>query len=599
MIEPQGPDDLRKFVIIGAGPAGLTAAYELTRHGYMPVVLEKGDKVGGIARTENYKGFYFDMGGHRFFSKSNEVNQLWQEVMGDDFLLRPRLSRIFYNRKFFSYPLEPMNALVGLGIWQSLLVGLSYLRWQILPYKKEQTFEQWVTNRFGARLFKIFFKSYTEKVWGISTSELSSEWATQRIKDLDLKTAVLSMFFKPKHSIHTLIDRFHYPRQGPGMMWSKFKDEVEKRQGSVWFNSPVIRLQRSDRCILNIVVERDGFQESIPGTDFISSMAVTDLIKQLDPPAPLEILSAVQKLKYRDFLIVCLIVDKPFLFADNWIYVHDPFVHVGRIQNFKNWSPDMVPDNNLTNVGMEYFCNEGDDLWCASDEDLIELGRKELEKIGLANYEDIIDGVVFRVEKSYPIWDSEYADHLAVIREYLDGFENLQTIGRNGLHRYNNQDHSMLTGMYAVRNALFNANYDLWKVNAEQTYHEVIQDEVDLPDKDVEAVIAHAFTRAFPRMDPVAFGAAWGAVVGFSLFFLTMIVFKNQLNNIGIKMFLLSQFLPGYAVSPWGSLLGLLYGFFGGYIFGWLFAFLKNFGVLASVAIIHRRAEWNLFKRLI
>jgi protoporphyrinogen oxidase len=599
MDNSQGSGNPRKFIIIGAGPAGLTAAYELTEHGHQPLVLEKSNTVGGIARTENYKGFYFDMGGHRFFTKSVEVNRMWEKVLGDDFLLRPRLSRIYYNQKFFSYPLEPMNALKGLGIWQGILVGMSYLRWQLFPYKEERTFEEWVTNRFGGRLFKIFFKSYTEKVWGISTSELTADFATQRIKDLDLKTAILSMFFKPKKTIQTLIDKFHYPRRGPGMMWAKFKEEVENRNGKVLFNNPVVAIRWANQRVLGVEVERDGSREFIPGTDFISSMAIADLIKRLDPPAPAEVLNAAHQLKYRDFLTVGLVIDKPFLFADNWIYVHDPSVHVGRIQNFKNWSREMVADESQTTVGMEYFCNEGDDLWCASDDELIELGRKELSKIGLANYDDIKDGVVYRVEKTYPVYDSDYSDYLLTIRRFIDSLENLQTIGRNGLHRYNNQDHSMLTGMYAVRNALFEAGYDLWKVNAEQAYHETIQPEVELPAKEVDSVFVSAFTKAFQKLDPRAFGVAWGIVSGFALFFVTLILAKNQWNEIGLKFYLLSQFLPGYAITTTGSLLGLIYGFIVGYLFGWLFAFLKNFGVLVTVAIILRQAQWRLIKRLV
>ena len=259
----------------------------------------------------------------------------------------------------------------------------------------------------------------------------------------------------------------------------------------------------------------------------------------------------------------------------------------------------MVPDNSLSNIGMEYFCNEGDELWCSPDEELIELGKKELEKVGLAEYHDIIDGVVYRVEKSYPVWDSTYARHLEEIRKFMNRFENLQTIGRNGLHHYNNQDHSMLTGMYAVRNVLFNAQYDLWKVNAEQTYHEVIQEEVEFPEGEIDKVISHAFSRAFPKMDPVAFGAAWGSVLGISLFILVLIVLRNQWAEVGIKIYLLSQFFPGFSISYGGSILGLIYGFIVGYLFGWLIAFLKNLGVLVSVAIIHRRAELRLFRRLI
>lgn len=471
----------KETIIIGGGPAGLTAAYELTRHQIRPVVLEKLDKVGGIARTENYKGYHFDMGGHRFFTKSAEVEQFWHELLGDDFLHRPRLSRIYYKNSYFNYPLKPLNALLGLGPIEGLRIIASYLRWHLFPYKEEETFEQWVTNRFGKRLFETFFKSYTEKVWGIPCHELKAEWAAQRIKDLSLITAVTSMFLKPRHTIKTLIESFDYPRQGPGMLWTAVKEQVESRGGAVHLNSNVVCINREGNCVTSVVVERDGRTETLAGDHFISSMPVTLFLQRLNPPPPAHVLKAAGKLKYRDFLTVCLIVDKPDLFPDNWIYVHDPNVQVGRIQNYKNWSPDMLPDQAHTSLGLEYFCNEGDATWSMADADLIELGRREMVQIGLARYEDVIDGCVFRVEKSYPVYDAGYARHLEIIKAYIATFQNFQTIGRNGLHRYNNQDHAMLTGMLAVRNILYGERHNLWQVNAEQEYHETIVTKDALP----------------------------------------------------------------------------------------------------------------------
>jgi protoporphyrinogen oxidase len=461
-----------QVVVIGGGAAGLTAAYELTKFNVRPILLEKRGKVGGIACTENYKGFYFDMGGHRFFTKLDEVNKMWHEILEDDFLKRPRLSRIYYNRKFFYYPLKPLNVLVNLGLWESVWIILSYFKWRLFPYGQEETLEQWVTNRFGKRLFQTFFKTYTEKVWGIPCSELKAEWAAQRIKDLSLKTALLNMFLKPKKTIKTLIEEFHYPRRGPGMMWNAVKKKIERQNGIVRLSSNVIRIHRTENRIHSVVVSGNGREEVIPGTYFISSMPVAEFIKILDPPPPPSVLSAARKLKYRGLLSVCLIVNKPDLFPDTWIYIHDPGVKVARIQNFKNWSPEMVPDPARTGLGLEYFCNEGDGLWNTPDADLIEAGKGELVHIGLARCEDVEDGCVFRVPKSYPLYDHDYPQCLAIIREFLESQENFQTIGRNGLHRYNNMDHSMFTGMLAVRNLMLGEKNDLWNVNTEPEYLE-------------------------------------------------------------------------------------------------------------------------------
>jgi len=578
-----------RFIVIGGGPAGLAAAYELTCHNYQPVVFEKYNKVGGIARTEEYKGYYFDMGGHRFFTKSSEVDQMWRDVMGKDFLRRPRLSRIYYKHKFFNYPLKLMNALLGLGIWEGLLIGFSYLRWQLFPYKQENTFEEWVTNRFGKRLFRIFFKSYTEKVWGISTSELSAEWAAQRIKDLDLKSAILSMFVKPKQTITTLIEEFNYPRRGPGMLWNTVKEKVEEQGGQVHLNSAIVSILHQDRCITGVVVKRGDKVEVVEGTDFISSMAITDFIRALDPPPPQPVLDAADKLSYRDFLTVCLIINKPNLFEDNWIYIHEPDVEVGRIQNFKNWSPDMVPDANMSSLGLEYFCNLGDRLWSMADSELVELGKRELEKIGLARSIDVVDGSVFRVEKAYPVYDSTYQQHVDVIKSYIGFFENFQTIGRNGLHRYNNQDHAMLTGIYAVRNILNGETTNLWNINAEQDYHEEVRKDKDLV---AEKIIDRVFPQVFTKLDPLAFGTALGSVSGFSLLLVMVWVVLNNLHSFARFLGLLNQYLPGYEVSLFpGAVLSLFYGFILGFLPGWLFAFLRNATMMLYVSNLRRQAE--------
>jgi protoporphyrinogen oxidase len=596
---PPGPGsaEQEQVVIIGAGPAGLTAAFELAKTDLHPVVLEKSDKVGGLACTEVYKGFFFDMGGHRFFTKVPEVKKIWNDVLGKDFLHRPRLSRIYYNRRFFHYPLKPLNALAGLGVWESVLITLSYIKWRVIPYRQEETFEQWVTNRFGKRLFNTFFKTYTEKVWGIPCSELKAEWAAQRIKDLSLKTVLLSMFFTPKKTIKTLIDQFDYPRQGPGMMWNAFREKIEDAGGEVRVNAGVVAVRRNGTVIESVIVGSNGKTQLIRGKHFISSMPVTEFIKKLDPPAPAAALEAAGKLHYRDFLTVCLIVNKADLFPDNWIYVHDPDVKVGRIQNFKNWSPEMVPDPARTSLGLEYFCNEGDALWNMSDQQLVELGRQELERIGLASAADVEDGCVFRVPKAYPVYDSEYREYLEVLKEFVGGLENYQTIGRNGLHRYNNQDHAMCTGLLAVRNITRGEKNDLWAVNADQEYIEEMVDEPDL--EPALETVKEVLAQAFPKLDRVAFGISLGAACGILLFLATLtLVFKGG-DAVGPNLGLLQNYFPGYTVTLDGCLLGLLYGFLIGFLGGWVFAFLRNVAVFLYTAAIQQRAERMLLRKLL
>ncbi len=525
------------IIVIGGGPAGLTAAYELTKQQKKTTVLEKYNKVGGIARTENYRNYHFDMGGHRFYTKSAPVQQMWREVLGDDFLRRPRLSRIFYQNKFFHYPLKPVNALLGLGPIEGVRIIASYVRWHLFPYKEEETFEQWVTNRFGKRLFETFFKSYTEKVWGIPCSELKAEWAAQRIKDLSLKTAISAMFLKPQEAIKTLIEEFDYPRRGPGMLWTAVQDRIIERGGQVQLNSNVVGIQRDGQRITGVTVAQDGRTQFVTGSSFISSMPLTQLVQWLDPPPPPHVLQAASQLGYRDFLTVCLIIKKPNLFPDNWIYIHDPSVQVGRIQNFKNWSADMVPDPATTSLGLEYFCNEGDDIWTMPDADLIALGTREIGKVGLARPEDVIDGAVFRVEKSYPVYDSDYEQSLDVLKAYVASLENLQTIGRNGLHRYNNQDHAMLTGMLAVRNLLYGESNNLWQVNAEQEYlEELVFKPIPEPEK-----LLDVLDGAVPKLDPLSLGMSLGVVAGLGLLLATLFVLLRG-GDMGQTLVLLNEF---------------------------------------------------------
>ena len=457
-------------IVIGAGPAGLAAAYRLVKLGLQPILLEKTDKVGGLARTESYKGHRFDIGGHRFFTKVEEVQQLWQELLGERFLKVRRLSRIYYRGHFFDYPLNFFDALSHLGVFESLLILVSYLRARLQPHPEEKTFEQWVTNRFGHRLYETFFKAYTEKVWGIPCSEIQADWAAQRIRGLSLMTAASNALFGTDHA-KTLINEFQYPAWGPGMMWQRLRDAVESQGGQVHFNAEVVRIGRKEDHVESVSFRCGDKTVALPGEHVISSMPIDELIAQIDPPPPAAVLQAARRLSYRAFVIVGLIVNQADLFPDNWIYVHSPEVRVGRIQNFKNWSAAMVADPAKTSLGLEYFCTEGDDIWTMSDSELILLASRELTGLGLGDISHVVDGVVFRQPKAYPVYDGRYRENLDVIQHFLATLDNLQTIGRNGMHRYNNMDHSMLTGMLAAENVL-GGNHDLWKLNEEPQYLE-------------------------------------------------------------------------------------------------------------------------------
>ena len=440
------------------------------------VVLEAEDQVGGIAKTVVRDGYRFDLGGHRFFTKAKEVDALWHEIMREEFLLRPRMSRIYWNGKFLDYPLGGIDVIRKLGPVELVRAGLSYLWASVRPKGREENFEQWVSNRFGRRLFELFFKSYTEKVWGVPTTEIRAEWAAQRIKGLSFFTAAKAAFLGNKgNEVKSLIDRFHYPRFGPGQMWEQMTADIRRLGGDVRLSTPATRIELGDDGGV-VAIEAGG--RTYEPAHVISSLPLRATVGMAEPAAPARVVEAAQGLRYRDFLTVALVIDGDDLFPDNWIYIHEPGVRVGRIQNYRSWSPWMVPDESKACVGLEYFCFEGDDLWTMADDELVELAKRELDRLGLGSAARVTRGYVVRVPKAYPMYDVDYADRVATIRAWLERIPNLQQVGRNGLHRYNNSDHSMLTAMRAVENALDGARHDLWAVNAESAYHEE-----DVPDE--------------------------------------------------------------------------------------------------------------------
>jgi protoporphyrinogen oxidase len=460
------------LIVIGAGPAGLTAAIEALNLGKHVLVLESDNQVGGISRTVVQDGYRFDLGGHRFFTKVKRVKEFWENVLEPrDFLTRPRKSRIFYNDKFYDYPLKPLNALFNLGIIESIRCILSYVWARINPPKNQENFEGWVAARFGWRLYRIFFKTYTEKVWGVPATAIQSDWAAQRIKNLSLFKAILNAFGfgKGKMDITTLIDSFQYPRLGPGMLWEKCAEMIQERGGLILFSSKVTSITKYS----------NGFSLSTPhgvykGTCVISTMPINLLPTVLHSENE-KLLSASKLLRHRDFLIVALVVDSDIQFDDNWLYIHSSKVKIGRIQNFASWSPEMVIAG--TNcLGLEYFVNEGDEVWNLHDEELIKFAKNELSKLKLVDMDFVTKGFVVRVPKAYPVYDDMYRESLEEIAGWITReYECLIPVGRNGMHRYNNQDHSMLTAMLAVENLFLGTKHDLWKVNVENEYHEEIE----------------------------------------------------------------------------------------------------------------------------
>ncbi|MCK9927806.1 NAD(P)/FAD-dependent oxidoreductase [Frankia sp. Mgl5] len=483
-----------EVVVIGAGPAGLSAGWELMKR-EIPVTIIEGDSVvGGISRTAQRDGWRFDIGGHRFFTKVPEVEKLWHEILPDeDFLLRPRSSRIYYNGKFFDYPLKAGNALGGLGVAEAARCIGSYALAKLRPPKDQSNYENWLVARFGWRLYRTFFKTYTEKLWGVKVSDMPSDWAAQRIKSLSLMNAITNAVLPKRNQtdITSLIEEFQYPKFGPGMMWETAADKIVKQGGRIVFEEKVRKIHHENGRATGVTTvvtggygpgagapesSRDdlGTEYQYTGDHFISSMSFSSLVRVMDPPVPARVLAAANALKYRDFLTVALVVPKSAGFPDNWIYIHAPDVKVGRIQNFASWSPFLVKDGR-TCLGLEYFVFEGDEMWNSSDEELIALGTKELAKLGLVQADQVERGYVVRMPKAYPYYDMDYKKNVDIIRGWLEDYApNVHPVGRNGMHRYNNQDHSMLTAMLTVENIIDGKSHDVWEVNVEEDYHEEV-----------------------------------------------------------------------------------------------------------------------------
>ncbi len=462
------------MVIVGAGPAGLTAASQLGKRGESALVLEADSVVGGISRTAERDGWRFDIGGHRFFTKVREVEELWHEILPDeDFLLRPRLSRIYYDGKYFDYPLRAMNALKGLGLIEAVRCVLSYLWVRIKRPENMDSLEGWTASRFGWRLYRTFFKTYTEKVWGIPAADIKADWAAQRIKNLSLSKAVINSLLPRRNQkeITSLIEEFQYPKYGPGMMWERARELVEAQGTKVLTETAATRIHHEGGRAVAVASSSGGATTVHPATHVISSMPFSALVEAMDPAPPAEVMAAARGLAYRDFLTIALIVPADAGFPDNWIYVHSPDVKVGRIQNFGSWSPFLVKDGR-TCLGLEYFVFEGDELWASPDEALVELGKRELEILGLVDPALVEAGYIVRMAKAYPTYDETYRENVEIMRSWLEeNAPNVYPVGRNGMHKYNNQDHSMYTAMLSVENIL-GAHHDIWSVNVEAEYHE-------------------------------------------------------------------------------------------------------------------------------
>jgi protoporphyrinogen oxidase len=472
----KGREGVRKTIIIGAGPAGLAAADRLCDYKDSPIILEKDSCVGGISRTIKRNGCCFDIGGHRFFTKNKLVFDWWQDILRDDFVKTPRSSRIYYKGKFFNYPISITNVLFSLGVFNSVPICLSYLKSRFFPLKKEESLEQWFTNRFGRKLYQVFFKEYSEKIWGIPCDQISSEWAAQRIRGLSLTSALKNALFKGrKNSVKTLIKQFYYPRLGCGMMYEAAADRIIKKGGVIKLNSEVIEVRYDHNRITGLVYKdkQSGDCLQVEGNDFISSMPLDLLVSRMYPSPNEEVLNMCRRLKYRSLLMVYFVFGVGQLFKDNWIYVQSQDVKMSRIQNYKNWSSDMVSEQRKTTLGMEYFCNEDDLLWSKTDEEICALAADELEKLKLASKKDILEGFVLRVPHAYPVYEKNYYQALDAIKVFLGRFTNLQCVGRAGMFRYNGMDHSILTGFQAAEN-IFGIKQSLWEINADQSYLEEI-----------------------------------------------------------------------------------------------------------------------------
>jgi len=461
-----------KPVIVGGGPAGISAAHKLVEQQIPCLLLEKDEQMGGLCKTVKYKGFRCDIGGHRFFTKNKEIQAIWENTLGDEFLVRQRLSRIYYRGKFFYYPLRVGNALSGLGPQESMKIVLSYLKSRVWPIKPEVSFDDWVSNRFGKVLFNTFFKTYTEKVWGIPCTTLSADWAAQRIRNLSLGRALFNALgIKSGGKVASLIENFHYPRLGPGQMYEDMSRRLVNQGGEIRTGQEVVEIRHKQNKVTAVLTRREGGEQLSSCSHCFSSMPITELVNRMSPRAPEEVLQAARSLRYRSIITVNLLFKTKTTLPDNWIYLHSPEVTAGRLQLYENWSPSMVPSSGTSSAGFEYFCFEGDPFWRLSDSDLIKTALQDQAHLNFYHPEDWLDGFVVRYAKAYPMYEDGYERHLGLIKGWLAQFNNLFCIGRYGQFRYNNMDHSMLTGILAVR-AMLGEPVDPWSVNAEGEYHE-------------------------------------------------------------------------------------------------------------------------------
>lgn len=468
---------MSKIVILGAGPAGLAAGYELVKNGHQVTIVERENKVGGLARTEKYQTNSFDIGPHRFFTKNQEIQKFWEEILGQDLLRRPRLTRIYYRKKYFYYPLRLFNALKNLGFIESLEIFLSLITTRlskIFKRQPDQNFEDWVVHRFGRRLFNHFFKSYTEKLWGISTSEIGVEWASQRLQSMSLLKVISSLIFKPKSgSVKSWVEEFYYPRLGAGQLHEQTARFIEQHGGQILLAADIRKVTANHHNqVIGVTCKNSaGNVFELSGDYFISTLPISALMRVWSPTLPTELITAVNSLKFRSTILVNLLIDKDKSFPDNWLYIHEPDVQILRISNPMSFSPDLSPANQNI-LALEYVCDEQESLWSKSTAELLTLGREELIKIGLARSEDILGGTVIKAPNTYPVYTKDYQQHTAQIFSFLGAFKNFQTIGRAGLFRYNNMDHSMLTGFYAARN-IMGGHYNIFNVNTDEEYHEI------------------------------------------------------------------------------------------------------------------------------
>ena len=498
-----------KVLIIGAGPAGLTAAVELcVNNKYQVFVLEKADKVGGISRTEVYKDYRFDIGGHRFFTKDKKIEQKWHEALGDDLITVSRLSRIYHNNNYLAYPLKPLDTILHLGVKESFIVFFSYLRAALLPIRRKRPLRNGLPID-SEHVFIISFSRNIQRRSGGTCSEIQADWAAQRIKDISFFTILSNALWKRSNS-RSLIEAFYYPRLGSGMMWEVFQHKVESQGGRVQLNSRVTSLRHENSRLSAIEYVKDGQTIELMVGHVISSMPLNHLSQLLDPPPPPEILNAANRLAYRAFIIVILVVDQKDVFPDQWLYINSPSVLVGRIQNFKNWSEDLVPDNDETSLGMEYFCNEGDNVWNLTDEQLTNLASAELKRLNIVTTANVIASHVVRQPNAYPLYNRNFQANVKIIKDYLVKFENLQTIGRGGMHRYNNMDHSMMTGIKAAGNVMGECN-DLWDINKKYEYLE------DIKDNSYNESISYKMFFRYKKLSAVILGLS-GAIMLYFIF---------------------------------------------------------------------------------